>query len=289
MNQVHQNNSELVADRRADRRTLILVAVMATTSLLVQANTRVADVVRSGAPISASEIWVNEITSHVVLVGLAFLIPHLLDRVTPSLASWCRSVPLYLVAFVLFSALHIGVFTLARMALYPAFVGAPYLVDTLSPGNLAYEGSKDFYVYLVLLFAFISNRLIEQARREGDESLRAARTDHKLTLKSGGAVVFVNAADVIWAKAAGNYVEVHTRVATHFCRMTLSQLEDMLASSGPAHMRVHKSYLVNLSAVAAVKPTGEGDAEITLSSGDTVPVSRRHRERIAVLSAKAAQ
>ena len=288
MNQAH-HNSELAADQRADRRTLILIAAMATTSLLVQANTRVADVARSGAPIPASEIWVNEVTSHVVVAALAFLIPRLLDRVTLSLASWRRSVPLYLAAFVPFAALHIGGFTLARMALYPVFVGAPYTVDTLSLGNLAYEGGKDFYVFLLLLFAFVSSRLIEQARREAVESLRAARADHKLTLKSGGGVVFIDSVDVIWAKAAGNYVEVHTPIKTHFCRVTLSQLDEMLASSGPSHMRVHKSYLVNLSAVAAVKPTGEGDAEITLSSGDTVPVSRRHRGRIALLSAKAAQ
>ncbi|MEZ5954952.1 MAG: LytTR family DNA-binding domain-containing protein [Hyphomonas sp.] len=52
-------------------------------------------------------------------------------------------------------------------------------------------------------------------------------------------------------------------------------------SSISSHARVHRSHIVNLDRVRAISPTGEGDAVIELDTGETVPGSRRYRDRFA--------
>jgi DNA-binding LytR/AlgR family response regulator len=66
----------------------------------------------------------------------------------------------------------------------------------------------------------------------------------------------------------------------YLARMTLTQLEQLLGQAGNDHVRVHRSYIVHLSHVQTITPTGEGDIEIALVGGRTVPGSRRYRERL---------
>jgi DNA-binding LytR/AlgR family response regulator len=66
--------------------------------------------------------------------------------------------------------------------------------------------------------------------------------------------------------------------------MTLTELERLLDDAGGHHVRVHRSHVVNLDHVRGITPTGEGDALIELDTGDTVPGSRRYRERYAQIA-----
>jgi DNA-binding LytR/AlgR family response regulator len=62
--------------------------------------------------------------------------------------------------------------------------------------------------------------------------------------------------------------------------MTLRRLEGLLLAAGDRHMRVHRSYVVNVGEVREVTPSGEGDLRLTLSDGTVAPGSRRYRERL---------
>ncbi|MEO1105411.1 MAG: LytTR family DNA-binding domain-containing protein, partial [Pseudomonadota bacterium] len=64
-------------------------------------------------------------------------------------------------------------------------------------------------------------------------------------------------------------------------RTTLGALEQLLAAAGSPHMRVHRSYIVNLDAIREIVPTSAGDVTVRLSSGAEIPGSRRHRDRLA--------
>lgn len=275
------DETDRVADRRADRRAIALIAVLTLISLAVEISTRLAEIARLGLAVSAVEVWVLETTSHVVIFVLACGFPFLLNRAPSlSLTEWPRSLGVVSAGFVCFAAAHVVAMYALRLTLFPVFAGAPYALDMLRTDVLAYEFRKDILVYLTLLVVFVLNRLVEHARLDAAEALRTARTDHRLTLKSGGGMVMVNAADVLFAKAAGNYVEVHTAQRMHFCRLTLTQLEAMLSAAGASHARVHKSYLVNLDQIASITPTGEGDAVVTLRGGQSAPASRRYRDRL---------
>jgi two-component system LytT family response regulator len=73
----------------------------------------------------------------------------------------------------------------------------------------------------------------------------------------------------------GNYVEV--RIHGDVCRVRES-LESFCGKLDfPPFARVHRSYVVNLKCVRTIRYGKSGTAELTLSDGYVVPVSRRHR------------
>lgn len=109
-----------------------------------------------------------------------------------------------------------------------------------------------------------------------------------LTVRSVGSVERVAVADIEWIAAAGNYVELHLRatpgsslssgssgssprVVLH--RSTLSALELRLPPQ--QFMRVHRTALVRQEAMSRLEVCGDSTYELTLSSGDKVPVSER--------------
>jgi two-component system LytT family response regulator len=83
---------------------------------------------------------------------------------------------------------------------------------------------------------------------------------------------------VQWIEADGNYVKLHTAQGTFRPRMTLASLESRLDPS--LFVRIHRSHLVSVSAVKEVQPWFHGDFRIVLASGETLPLSRRFRERL---------
>ena len=137
-------------------------------------------------------------------------------------------------------------------------------------------------IYALLALSTAGNRAIERHREATRAALRDVRRSGALTLKSGGSTYVVNAADIISAKAAENYVEIQTLAKNYLVRMTLAELERLLAEASRRHVRVHRSYIVSLTHVTSVEPTGEGDVLITLADGAVVPGSRRFIDRLAI-------
>jgi len=93
-------------------------------------------------------------------------------------------------------------------------------------------------------------------------------------------VRFIKVQDVDAIEAAGVYVVLHRGADVFVLRDALSTLESRLARAG--FVRVHRSWLVNTERVAEVR--GRGPADLLLTSGLTVPVSRRHRGSVLATS-----
>jgi two-component system LytT family response regulator len=79
------------------------------------------------------------------------------------------------------------------------------------------------------------------------------------------------------------YAVVHARGRRYLVRTPLDELERSL--SPERFLRVHRSFIVPLSAVVAVRRTSAG-AILELRNGATVPVSRRRRAELARLHAR---
>ena len=79
-------------------------------------------------------------------------------------------------------------------------------------------------------------------------------------------------ADIIFIESVGEYIRLHLTSGQRM--MTLLRLKNM-ESALPADrfMRVHRSYIVNLSHVA-----GYARGEVFLDSGDRVPLSVNYRD-----------
>lgn len=275
----------LAADARADRRTWLLVTVLASVSLLVTALTRISEAGRRGSGEGWAEIWVLEGTSHVVIVGLALLFPLLLNRVEVRWDRLARTAPVLIAAWLGFALLHVSLMHLLRAALIPLATGQPYAFRALDPATLGYEGLKDLFVFLLIGSGFVLGRMIEQARVEQQDRLGTARAEHKITLRAGTAMHLLPAGEITWVKAAANYAEVHTPTRSIFARTTLASLEQELKAAGGRHVRIHRSYIVNPDTVISITPTGEGDVVVKLETGEELPGSRRFREALAAAAA----
>lgn len=100
----------------------------------------------------------------------------------------------------------------------------------------------------------------------------------RFTVRSNDRIRFVRVSHVDWFEADGNYVVLHVGQDVHRVRSTLSGMEAQLDPS--AFVRVHRSAIVNLDAVAEVQPWFGGDYIAILRTGDNVKVSRTYRDSL---------
>jgi two-component system LytT family response regulator len=100
----------------------------------------------------------------------------------------------------------------------------------------------------------------------------------RIVLKSRGLLQFVSIRDIRWIEAEENYVRIHTANESHLLRETIGRLESRLDPR--SFIRVHRSSIVNLQYVKEVKNEANGDANVVLTNGERVPMSRSYRSRI---------
>ena len=104
----------------------------------------------------------------------------------------------------------------------------------------------------------------------------ALRPIERLLVKRAGVLEPVRLADVRRITAEDKHVRLHTAGGEHVVRQTLRALEARL---DPARfVRVHRSEIVALDAVAKLEPWTHGDALLVLVDGSTVVLSRTYRD-----------
>ncbi len=100
----------------------------------------------------------------------------------------------------------------------------------------------------------------------------------RIAIKDGGETTLVDAKDIDWVDAAGDYMCVHANNVTHVMRVTMKELEGLL---DPANFqRVHRSTIVNLDRVKKVCSHMNGEFHLILSNGATVKMSRSYKEKV---------
>jgi two-component system LytT family response regulator len=90
----------------------------------------------------------------------------------------------------------------------------------------------------------------------------------RLTIKDQGRMYFVNLDDILWIEAAGNYAEIHDSQRTHLLRETMTHLEKRLPPED--FIRVNRSAIVRIDAIAEIRSYAKGDYYVTLTSGTKV-------------------
>lgn len=100
--------------------------------------------------------------------------------------------------------------------------------------------------------------------------------DH-LEVRDGVRTSFLPLTSIDHVDAAGHYLCIHTGPAVHLLRMPMAELAERL---GPAFVRVHRSALVRIDRVAEIIDRRNGDGDVKLSTGATLPVSRSYREEL---------
>ncbi|QRP44622.1 LytTR family DNA-binding domain-containing protein [Amycolatopsis sp. FDAARGOS 1241] len=107
-----------------------------------------------------------------------------------------------------------------------------------------------------------------------------------LPVDAGGRTRYVRRDDVLFAEAHGDYVRLHTRTGVHPVRMPISRLAEYWEGAG--FTRVHRGYLLAVSAVVELRSDTTGGLLAHTPAGD-VPVSRRHARDLRDRLLEAAQ
>ncbi len=89
----------------------------------------------------------------------------------------------------------------------------------------------------------------------------------------------VNAGDILYVEADGNYIRIVFRkdgkVVNRLLRATMKQAEDSVASC-PYLLKCHRAFLVNVRAVVKVNGNSQGYRLLLEGCADEVPVSRAY-------------
>lgn len=97
-----------------------------------------------------------------------------------------------------------------------------------------------------------------------------------ILVKEKGHTIKIELAGIYWIEAFDNYVKLHSNDRFYLMRKTLSALESQL--NPDVFSRIHRSSIVNLSAIKSILNVKNGDAVLTLQTGDELKVSRRFRK-----------
>jgi two-component system LytT family response regulator len=98
----------------------------------------------------------------------------------------------------------------------------------------------------------------------------------RITVRSAGREVYVQIPDIDWVEAADYYVCLHVGPKSHLLRRSMAELERDLDAR--IFCRIHRSTIVNLRRVRALKIDSAGEYEVILESGQKLRLSRRFRK-----------
>lgn len=266
-----------------DRRVAIRTWLIATAFLGVVGGINVLSLLteaeREGNALDWRVPVVLEATSIAVLIAVTWA-AILLERRMPLTAdNWRKALAVYAGASIAFSGLHIaGMYALRKLAF--AALGQSYSMLDVPLRDVVYEYRKDLLPFAIAMLVATLLRRLEEQRIEAAGVRDEARETGRLTLKSGGRTIFIEAAKLEWAQAAGNYVEVRASGRTHLARITLAALKDQLAEAGVDIAQAHRSLLVRRDSVREIVPTRDGDFRILMGDGIELRGSRRYRDEL---------
>jgi len=107
---------------------------------------------------------------------------------------------------------------------------------------------------------------------------------HKIPVVAGGRTELIDYDAIHYVQADGDYSRVHTYDRSYLCTTSLGELEEALP--GNRFARIHRSYVVNLGKVAAVKRAGPDRIRLALADAEKTELdvarrqSRHLRERL---------
>ncbi len=107
--------------------------------------------------------------------------------------------------------------------------------------------------------------------------LQGAVDDLVLVLTGQGETL-IRWRDVEFLSAAANYVELTCGDASYLLRATMRQTETMLPAG--EFIRVHRSHIVRITAIAQIRLQASGNAIVQLRRGGSLPLSKSYRQQL---------
>lgn len=145
----------------------------------------------------------------------------------------------------------------------------PLLIFVTSHDELVYESLQCHP------FGFIrKNHFAEEIEKILEDCKKELYSREKyFYFRMAGQEVRVLLSDILYFEADGNYLRLYAKAEQYRFRSTVAAAENTLAGNG--FLRVHKGFLVNLSAVRRL-----GNEDIRLISGHVIPLGKNYTDSV---------
>ena len=254
-------------------RLLHFLAAFTFGITVVNIMTYISDARRQGGEPDLLRPVITEFSSALALVSLLPALFVFFDRLPLTRKDWVRLLLPYFAVSVAFSLLHVTMMVLMRKLAWVVLFDGTYDFFSNGPGDILYEYRKDLLSFLLYVSVHKLQRQVKMAGKAGREKA-------PVVLKSGATTIHLYPDDFLYAKAAGNYVDITSGSGTQLARITLSDLENLLQDSGADVVRIHRSAIVNRSSIVETAPIAGGDMNVKLKGGEMLRASRRYKERL---------
>ena len=110
----------------------------------------------------------------------------------------------------------------------------------------------------------------------------AKRQAPRIAFKAKGRILFVDLAEIVAVQAEGNYVSLRHRPNPYLLRESLSSMAEKLKPYG--FIRIHRSVVVNISAVEEIQPLPTGEYRLHVKGGEQYLVTRTYKNNLRDLA-----
>jgi len=114
--------------------------------------------------------------------------------------------------------------------------------------------------------------------REIQDQKAAAR----IAFKAKGSILLLDLADISAVQAEGNYVSLRHRTNPYLVHESLSSMAEKLKPYG--FIRIHRSVVVNISAVEEIQPLPTGGYRLRVKGGKEYLVTRTYKHNLRDLA-----
>ena len=110
----------------------------------------------------------------------------------------------------------------------------------------------------------------------------AKRQAPRIAFKAKGRILFLDLTDILAVQAEGNYVSLQPRTSSYLVHESLSSLAEKLKPYG--FIRIHRSVVVNISAVEEIQPLPTGEYRLRVRGGKEYVVTRTYKDNLRGLA-----
>ena len=110
----------------------------------------------------------------------------------------------------------------------------------------------------------------------------AKRQAPRIAFKAKGSILLLDLADILAVQAEGNYVSLQRRPNPYLVHESLSSMAEKLKPYG--FIRIHRSVVVNISAVEEIQPLPTGEYRLHVKGGKEYLVTRTYKHNLRDLA-----
>jgi len=110
----------------------------------------------------------------------------------------------------------------------------------------------------------------------------AKRQAPRIAFKANGSILLLDLADILAVQAEGNYVSLQHRSNAYLVHESLSSITEKLKPYG--FIRIHRSVVVNISAVEKIQPLPTGEYRLRVKGGKQYLVTRTYKHNLRDLA-----